>query len=136
MALAKKIDHLAIAVNDLDGAVHTFTSNFGFPVAGRTQVPQLGIALALLQVGDAQLELFTPTAPGTPPAKFLAEQGEGMYVLSLEVDNLDAAVQMLTARGIKVGAVTPTGDGTGRLVFVSPKATHGVLLQLIERPKA
>ena len=135
MPLAKKIDHIAIAVKDLDSAVKTFTSNFGFPVTRRADVPNLGISLALLQIGDAELELFQPTATDNPPAKFLVDRGEGMYVLSLETENLDAALQALSAKGIRVGQVTPTSDGQGRLAYVSPKATHGVLLQLIEHAK-
>ena len=135
MALAKKIDHIAIAVKDLASAVQTFTSNFGFPVTRRADVPALGISLALLRIGDAELELFQPTATDNPPAKFLADRGEGMYVLSLETDNLDTALHALSAKGIRVGQVTPTSDGKGRLAYVSPKATHGVLLQLIEYSK-
>lgn len=135
MAFAKKIDHVAIAVKDLDAAVQTFTRNFEFPVTRHADIPALGISLSMLKVGDAELELFTPTAPNNPPARFLAERGEGMYVLSLEVDDLDAAVQLLAAKGITLSAVAPTGDGHGRLVYLSPKATHGVLLQLIEHPK-
>jgi len=130
MALAKKIDHIAIAVKDLDTAVQTFTATFGFPVARRGENAQLGLRNAFLQVGDAELELFTPTKPENPATKFLAEQGEGMYVLSLEVDDLDQAINTLTARGIKVGAIMPIPNG--RLAFISPKATHGVLLQFIE----
>jgi methylmalonyl-CoA/ethylmalonyl-CoA epimerase len=135
MGLAKKIDHIAVAVKDLDAAVKTFTSNFGFPVTRRAEVGQLGIALAMLKIGDAEIELFTPTKADNPPAKFITERGEGMYVLSLETNNLDAAVQSLRAQGIKVGDVSPTGDGRSRLVYISPKATHGVLLQLIEHPR-
>ena len=135
MPLAKKIDHIAIAVRDLEPALQTFTSNFGFPVTRRADVPTLGISLALLRIGDAELELLQPTATDNPPAKFLAERGEGMYVLSLETENLDAALRTLHAKGIKVGQITPTSDGKGRLAYVSPKATHGVLLQLIERAK-
>jgi len=135
MPLAKKIDHIAIAVKDLASAVRTFTSNFGFPVTRRADIPALGISLALLKIGDAELELFTPTAADNPPAKFLADRGEGMYVLSLETENLDAALHALSAKSIRVGQVTPTSDGKGRLAYVSPKATHGVLLQLIEHAK-
>ena len=135
MPLAKKIDHIAIAVKDLDSAVQTFTSNFGFPVTRRADVAALGISLALLRIGDAELELFQPTVTDNPPAKFLADRGEGMYVLSLETDNLDAALHALSAKGIRVGQVTPTSDGKGRSAYVSPKATHGVLLQLIEHSK-
>jgi len=134
MALAKKIDHVAIAVKDLDAAVKTYTANFGFQVRQRTDVAALGIRLAMLPIGDADLELFTPTVADNPPAKFLAERGEGMYVLSLEVDDLDAAVATLTGKGIKVSTAARTADGGGRLVYLSPKSTHGVLLQLIERP--
>jgi len=135
MPLATKIDHIAIAVKDLDSAVQTFTSNFGFPVTRRANVSNLGISLALLRIGDAELELFQPTTTDNPPAKFLADRGEGMYVLSLETENLDAALHALSAKGIRVGQVTPTADGKGRLAYVSPKATHGVLLQLIEHSK-
>lgn len=135
MSLAKKIDHIAIAVKDLDSAVNTFTNNFGFPVTRRADVPALGISLALLRIGDAELELFQPTATDNPAAKFLADRGEGMYVLSLETENLDAALHALSAKGIRVGQIAPTSDGKGRLAYVSPKATHGVLLQLIEHSK-
>jgi methylmalonyl-CoA/ethylmalonyl-CoA epimerase len=135
MALAKKIDHVAIAVKDVDTAVRTFTTNFGFPVTRRAEVAPLGISIALLRIGDADLELFAPTRADNPPAKFLAERGEGMYVLSLETEDLDAAVQALAARGVKIGPVNPSADGRGRLVYVSPKHTHGVLLQLIEHAK-
>jgi methylmalonyl-CoA/ethylmalonyl-CoA epimerase len=132
MALAKKIDHIAIAVHDVEAAGQTFTRNFGFPVTPRAELPALGIVLALLRIGDADLELFSPTAADSPPAKFLAERGEGMYVLSLATDDLDAAVRTLSAQGIRVGPVTASGDGKRRLAFVSPRDTHGVLLQLIE----
>jgi methylmalonyl-CoA/ethylmalonyl-CoA epimerase len=136
MALAKRIDHVAIAVKDLDAAVKTFTTNFGFPVTRRADALAVGISFAMLGIGDAELELFSPTVADNPPARFLAERGEGMYVVSLETENMDAAVQALTAKGVKVGPVTPTSDGTGRVVFMSPKFTHGVLLQLIEHRKA
>ncbi|HUI26396.1 MAG TPA: VOC family protein [Candidatus Kryptonia bacterium] len=133
MALVKKIDHLAIAVKDLEAAVQTYTNNFGFPVVRRGENAQLGLLNAFLQVGDAQLELFCPTKPENPATKFLAEQGEGMYVLSLEVDDLEQATRSLSSKGIKVGPITPIPDG--RLAFISPKATHGVLLQFIEWKK-
>jgi methylmalonyl-CoA epimerase len=132
MAVAKKIDHVAIAVKDLDAAVKTFTGNFGFPIERIGEVPALNIRRAYLTIGDAWLELFQPTADANPAAKFIAERGEGMYVLSLEVDDLQRAAQALGQRGIKVNVQeVPNGP---RLGFISPKATHGVLLQLIEHP--
>lgn len=130
MAIAKKIDHVAIAVKDLDAAVKTFTGNFGFPIERSGEVPQLHIRRAFLTIGDAWLEIFQPTSDANPAAKFLAERGEGMYILSLEVDDLNAAVSALGAKGVKVNVQEiPNGP---RLGFISPKATHGVLLQLIQ----
>ena len=133
MALAKKIDHVAIAVKDLDAAVKTFTSNFGFPVERTGEVPRLGIRSAFLTVGDAALEVFQPTSAGNPAAQFIAERGEGLYALSLEVASMATAAKMLAKKGIEV-SVQQLDDGT-KTAFISPKATHGVLLQLIEHPK-
>ncbi|MBI4518969.1 MAG: VOC family protein [Deltaproteobacteria bacterium] len=134
MALAKKIDHLAIAVSDLEAAVKTYSTNFGFPVARRQELPALGVHCALLQIGDAQLELFSPATAHSPAGKFIADQGEGLYVLALEVEDLDQARQLLAAKGIAV--TPPAALGTDvRLAYVSPEATHGVRLQLIEYKK-
>ena len=133
MPVATKIDHIAIAVKDLDAAVQRFTANFGFPVTSLGEVPPLNIRRAFLTIGDASLELFQPTSESNPAATFLAERGEGMYILSLAVDDLTAAADALAARGVKVNVQTvPNGP---RLGFISPKVTHGVLLQLIEHPK-
>lgn len=129
MAVATKIDHIAIAVKDLDAAVQRFTANFGFPVEDCGDVPSLHIRRAFLSIGDAALELLQPTSVANPTSKFLAERGEGMYLLSLEVADLDAAVAALAQKGITVNVQTiPNGPRVG---FISPKVTHGVLLQLI-----
>lgn len=133
MAIAKKIDHIAIAVKDLDAAVKTFTSNFGFPIERSGEVPALQIKRAFLGIGDASLELFQPTSEQNPAAKFISERGEGMYILSLEVDDLGATAQHLEKSGIKMKVQEVPGGP--RLGFVSPKSTHGVLLQFIEHPK-
>lgn len=130
MGFAKKIDHIAIAVKDLDTAVKTFTDTFAFPVERSGDVPALGIRNAFLGIGDASLEMFQPTTEDNPTAKFLAEHGEGMYLLSLEVDDLTAAAAQLQEKGIKVSVQDVPGGP--RLGFISPKKTHGVLLQLIE----
>lgn len=128
---AKRIDHVVIAVQDLEAASATYQDNFGLTKVGGGDVPALGIRNAFLQIGDAQIELVTPLSEQGPVADFLAKQGGGMYLLSLEVDDLDAAVAELQEKGARVN-VTQGGAGQ-RLAFVSPKATHGVLLQLIER---
>jgi methylmalonyl-CoA epimerase len=128
---AKRIDHVVIAVQDLDTAVATYQHNFGLAKVGGGEVPALGIRNAFLQIGEAQIELVTPLTGEGPVANFLAQHGSGMYLLSLEVDNLDAAVNELRHQGIRVNLTT--GSAGQPLAFVSPKATHGVLLQLLER---
>src|SRR5215470_10930215 len=124
MALAKKIDHVAIAVNDVDAAVATFSRHFGFPVERHGDLPALGIRRAHLRIGDATLELFTPKSEQNPVAKFLATRGEGMYLLSLEVESIDGAAKTLQAKGVAM-RVERLPDGT-QLGFVSPKHAHGV----------
>jgi methylmalonyl-CoA epimerase len=133
MGLAKKIDHVAIAVKDLDTALDTFTDNFGFPLSRKGAVAALNIERAFLEIGDASLELFQPTNDQNPVSKFLTARGEGMYLLSLEVDDLQKAADALAPKGIKV-TVQALPDGM-KLGFISPKDAHGVLLQLIQHPK-
>jgi methylmalonyl-CoA/ethylmalonyl-CoA epimerase len=128
---AKRIDHVVIAVKDLEAAVKTYQNNFGLVKVSEGEVPGLGIRNAFLQIGDAQLELMTPLTSQGPVASFLEKQGEGMYLLALEVDNLDSAVAELQGQGVRV--TVAQGTAGRRLAFVSPKATHGVLLQLLER---
>ncbi len=133
---AKRIDHVVIAVQDLQAALETYQQNFGLEHVGGGEVPSLGIRNALLQIGDAQLELITPLAAQGPVASFLAKQGQGggLYLLALEVENLDDAIATLQAQGARINSAT--GAAGQRLVFVSPRATHGVLLQLLERREA
>ena len=128
---AKRIDHVVIAVKDLEAAVETYQRNFGLEQVSSGEVPSLGIRNVFLQIGDAQLELITPLSEQGPVADFLAKHGGGLYLLALEVDNLDEAIMTLQNQGARVNVAT--GSSGQRLAFVSPRATHGVLLQLLER---
>ena|SRR5437867_12401038 len=131
---AKRIDHIAIAVKDLDAAVATYQHNFGLEKVSGGDVPALGIRNAFLQIGDAQIEFIAPLSEQGPVADFVVKQGGGMYLLALEVDNLDDAIATLQNQGARVNVAT--GSTGRRLAFVSPRATHGVLLQLLECPEA
>ena len=131
---AKRIDHIAIAVKNLDAAVAAYQHNFGLTKIRGGEVPALGIRNAFLQIGDAQIELIMPLTEQGPVADFLAKQGGGMYLLALEVDKLDDAIASLQSQGARVNVAT--GSTGQRLAFVSPRATHGVLLQLLERREA
>jgi methylmalonyl-CoA epimerase len=129
----KKIDHVAIVVKDLDSAVDVFSQTLGMKVQRIGEVPALHLRRAFLEAGDAFVELFQPTSDDNPAARFLAERGEGIYLLSFEVDDLDAATRELAAKGVRVHVQQVPGGP--RLGFLSPKATHGAMIQLIENPK-
>ena len=131
---ATRIDHVAVVVKDLEAAVATYQHNFDLEKAGGGEVPALGIHNAFLQIGGARVELMTPTSATGPVAEFLEQRGEGMYLLSLEVENLDEAVAHLEAAGARVRIAE--GSTGQRLAFISPKSAHGVLLQLLEREGA
>ena len=131
---ATRIDHIAVVVKDLEAAVATYQHNFDLEKAGGGEVPSLGIHNAFLQIGGASIELVTPTSATGSVAEFLEQRGEGMYLLSLEVEDLDEAVAHLQDTGVRVRVAE--GSTGQRLAFVSPKSTHGVLLQLLERQDA
>ena len=128
---ATRIDHLVIAVRDLEAAVTTYTELLGLEKVREGEIPALGIRNTFLKLGDTELEFAAPLSEDTPVGKFLQQQGEGMYLLALEVDSLDAAITTFEARGARVN-VAEGSDGKRR-AFVSPRSTHGVLLQLLER---
>lgn len=130
--LVRNLDHVAVAVSDLDAGVRTWQENFGLPLERVGEVPALGIRQAILPLGSAFVELISPLSDEGPVAGFLKERGEGMYLVSLAVADLDGAIAALRGRGLRVG--NPTGgSGDARLAFISPRSTHGVTIQLIER---
>jgi methylmalonyl-CoA/ethylmalonyl-CoA epimerase len=126
---AKRIDHIGIVVKDIDAAVATYAKHFGFAAdASRGgDVPALGIKNVFVPVGGSDLEFIQPTGEDGPVAQFAKERGEGTFMLSLEVDDIEAAVEHLRGLGARVGNVT------NGVAFVSAKSTHGVNLQLVQR---
>jgi methylmalonyl-CoA/ethylmalonyl-CoA epimerase len=125
---ARKLKVVTVAVKDLDQALKTFQASFGFPVSRRGKDARSGASSAYLKIGDAEIELVAEGAPSGPVADFVAQRGEGLFLLKLEVVDLDAAVRELESRGVAVRAET---SSTGqRVAWVGPQGTNGVLLQL------
>lgn len=126
---AKRIDHVGIVVKDLDTALATYARNFGFTVDSSRggDVPALGIKNAFMPVGGSDLEFIQSTADSGPVAQFAKDRGEGTFMLSTEVDDINAAVEHLRGLGARVG------DPNNGVAFVSMKSTHGVNLQLVQR---
>jgi methylmalonyl-CoA epimerase len=97
-------------------------------------VPQQKLKTAFLPVGDTEIELLESTSPDSSVAKFLEKHGEGLHHIAIRVDDIDAALAELKAKGIKLIDETPrNGAGGARIAFVHPRSTHGVLLELCER---
>jgi methylmalonyl-CoA epimerase len=126
---AKKIDHVGIVVKNLDEGMRTFGDNFGFKVdpAKGGENARLGIKNGFMPVGESDLEFIESMAEEGPVAKFATERGEGMFLLSIAVDDVAAVVEHLRSLGYRAG------DPAGGVAFVSMRSTHGVNLQLVQR---
>ncbi len=126
----RKIDHVGIVVKDLAEGLATYERNFGFradPDRGGDR-PDLGIRNAFVPVADSDLEFIQPMTEEGPVAAFAKERGEGTFLLSLAVDDINVTVEHLRSLGFRVG------NPAGGVAFVSPKSVNGVNLQLIQRP--
>lgn len=132
MAKITKINHIAIAVSDIDGSLGFWRDGLGLDVDHVEDVPSQKAVVAFIPVGDSEVELVKPTAEDTGVAKFLAERGPGMHHLCFEVDNIDEMLASLKAKGVKLINETPLTLPGRKLAFVHPKSTGGVLVELYE----
>ncbi len=130
----KNLDHVAVLVSDLDAGIKTWQENYGLPLERTSESQALGIRQAFLPIGSAFIELITPLGAEGPVATALKDRGEGIYLISLEVANMDERVAALRDKGVRVG--DPMGSAGSRLAFISPRNTNGVSIQLIERSGA
>jgi methylmalonyl-CoA epimerase len=124
------IDHIVIAVKDLDAAVAQYEKIYGMPVSERMEAPQAGMKMAFFRFGDEVVELVTATSDQGPIAKRLATTGEGVHLLCMRVDDVNQSVADLRDRGVRlVGDPGPGNPVTGQ-VFIHPSETGGVLTEL------
>jgi methylmalonyl-CoA/ethylmalonyl-CoA epimerase len=131
--LLTEIDHVAIAVNDLDGAVAWYQEAFGATVEHRERVEQDGVEEALLRVADSFVQLLTPTRDDSPVAKFLANKGEGLHHVGYRVDDCQVAFDAVLAAGGRMIDAAPRPGSRGTTVaFVHPKAAFGTLVELVQ----
>ncbi len=134
MATFKRIDHVVIATEDLADAAAKWERNLGLRVGERVSRPLgSGFDVARLPVGDAFIELVQPVAEKGRFAEQFKERGEGLFSISIEVDDLDGAVGYLRGKGARVSDPEPGIWPGSRVARVSQSSTHGVSIQLIER---
>ncbi len=130
----EKIDHIGIAVEKIDAALPVWEGVLGLPLHGTEEVVEQKVRTAFLPVGDSEIELLESTDPEGPIGKFIAAKGQGVQHIAFRVDNIDAALAELKAKGVRLIDETPRyGAGGARIAFLHPKSTGGVLIEISER---
>jgi methylmalonyl-CoA/ethylmalonyl-CoA epimerase len=131
--LLTEIDHVAIAVNDLEAAIAYYRDTFGAQVDHREVVESDGVEEALLKVADSYVQLLTPTRDDSPVAKYLERKGEGLHHVGYRVDDCGAALEAVKAQGGRVIDEAPRPGSRGTTVaFVHPKGAFGTLIELVQ----
>lgn len=129
----KGVDHVVIAVKDLDASIGRYETIYGTTVSDRNEAPAAGMAMAFFRFGDSYIELVSATGDQGPIAKRLAEQGEGVHLVAMKVDDIDATLAKLRDAGIRLVGDPGPGNPVKGQVFIHPAMTGGVLTQLVER---
>ena len=131
------IHHIAIAVHDLDAALAFYRDGLGLEMTERHKVPQEGVEVAFLPAGEGKIELLQPLDEEGGVARFLEKHGEGLHHVCLAVKDIEAAMERLRAAGARLLSKEPRVNvHDTRYIFVHPRSTHGVLLELYETAEA
>lgn len=134
--MPKRIDHVAIIVRNIEQSLAFYRDTLGITPSEIKEVPSEQVRIAFLPLGGpggSEIELIEPTTPDSSLVKFLEKRGEGLHHICLEVDNIDAALQEMQEKGAPVLDQEPRLAAEGRAIFLHPKGTNGVLLELIEK---
>lgn len=127
------IDHLGVAVQDLDAALLLYRDSLGMALVHREVVTEQGVEAALLDVGDGHVELLAPLGPETPVGKFLARKGPGLHHVAYRVTDIEATLSALAAAGLRLIDEQPrVGIRSSRVAFVHPASTGGVLTEIVQ----
>jgi methylmalonyl-CoA epimerase len=132
----RRVDHIGIAVPDLESALEPYVEGLGLRVAHEEVVEAQGVRVAMLPVGETNIELLEPTSEDSPIAKFIERRGPGIHHVALAVDDIDAALARMRGAGVRMIDDEPRpGAGGTRVAFAHPKAMGGVLVELVEGPQ-
>jgi methylmalonyl-CoA epimerase len=127
------IDHIGIAVENIDAALAVYHEALGMPLVHRETVTEQGVDAALLDVGDGHIELLQPLGPETPVGKFLARRGPGIHHVAYRVDNVEETLGRLADAGLRVIDERPRNGIRGsRVAFLHPGSTGGVLTEIVQ----
>ncbi|MDF2422565.1 MAG: methylmalonyl-CoA epimerase [Nitrosopumilus sp.] len=130
-----KIDHIAIAVNDVEESAKIYQQALGVDDVEFETVESEGVKIAILHLENARIELMQPTNEESPIKKFLDRKGQGLHHMALDTDNIEGEVERMEGCGIQfLGKIRPGSAGT-RVTFIHPKSLHGVLAELCSHPE-
>ncbi|MGI8557432.1 MAG: methylmalonyl-CoA epimerase [Solirubrobacteraceae bacterium] len=128
-----RIDHVGVAVADLDSALALFEGTFGMPVSHREVVQEQGVEAVLLNVGEGHVELLAPLGEQTPVGKFLAKRGPGIHHVAYRVEDVAAAIATLRGKGVPLIDESPRNGISGsRVAFLHPRGSGGVLTEIVQ----
>lgn len=132
-----RIDHVGVAVQEIDAALELYRDLFELDVAHREIVREQGVEAVLLDLGENHVELLAPLGPDTPVGKFIAKRGPGMHHVAYQVRDIDATLATLEQAGLRLIDKRPrVGIGASRVAFVHPKAVGGVLIEIVQPAEA
>jgi len=128
-----RIDHIGVAVEDLEAAIKLYERNFEMELVHRETVESQGVEAVLLDVGDGHVELLSALGPDTPVGKFVAKKGPGLHHVAYAVEDIDATLASLKERGVKlIDQEARTGIRQSRVAFLHPGATGSVLTEIVQ----
>ncbi len=136
--MPKRIDHVAIIVHNIEQALAFYQDTLGIKPGEIKEVPTEQVRIAFLPLGGpggSEIELIEPTTPDSSLSRFLEKRGEGLHHICLEVENIDAALAEMQEQGVPVLDKQPRIAAGGRAIFIHPKGTNGVLLELLEKSR-
>jgi len=135
MAEAKKLNHIAIVVKDIDASLSFWHDALGLTLDHIEDVPSQASKVAFIPIGDSEIELVQPTTSDSGVAKYLEKRGEGLHHLCFEVDQIESVLESLKAKGIQLINQTPLELPGRKMAFIHPKSANGVLVELYELTK-
>ena len=132
--MIEQIDHIGIAVRDLDEALNIYMNILGLKPEGTEVIEEQNVMVASFLVGGVKIELLQPTDPDGPIGKFIEKRGEGLHHIAFRVEDIDVTLKGLGAKGMNlIDEVPRKGAGDTKIAFIHPKETNGVLIELVER---
>jgi len=133
--MLRGVDHVALAVSDLEAAIDHYERVWGLTLAHREVVPEQGVEEAMFRLGDTHLQLVAPLSPETPVGRFIERRGEGLHHIAYRVDEIEAALASARENRLMLVDDSPRrGSRNTRVAFVHPKTNHGVLVELVQAP--